>query len=58
MVAAPRNPTLGMPQARARKLTWASGVEKVSEMMPATGVMSGKLSGRITISSGANVRSS
>jgi hypothetical protein len=47
-----------MPQARARSATWASGVEKVSEMMPATGVMSGSDSGSTTISSAAKVSSS
>ena len=50
-------PMLGMPQAFARRLGCESGVENVSEMMPATGVMSDSGAWITTISSVPNVSS-
>ena len=56
-VVASFRPMLGIPQPFARKLTCASGVENVSEMIPATGVISESGVWMMTISLGSNVRS-
>lgn len=47
----------GICHALARRLTWESGVENCSEMMPATGVMSASGVVSTTTSPGSNVSS-